>query len=671
MKTKFKVGKYLIPVTLEYRDDRVFFHFRYNKPLIDIIKTSFEKRKWHGPPINPNGPKVWSAPLTQRNEFVLKHLQAREHVQSPYHPYDYDEQVLKETIKRIDEYILKRYGNSVTLYEHQKHMIAHGLLTKSFIWAAEMGTGKTLAAFILMEMSNIIEWIWVAPRSALRAAHEEIYKWNPLINPILMTYDSLKKYSGTTPQGLILDESAKTKTPTAQRSIAARNLSNTIRDKYSDNYCIGLLSGAPAPRSPVDWWHQCEIACPGFLREGSIFTFRERLGIFEDVDGAYKKLNTWLDNPDKCAKCGLLREDVKHQQSDTANIIDALTGNSDKHTFVKSKDEVSYLYKRLSGLVLIKLKKDCLDLPEKIYERRVLEPDRETISAAKLILVKSTRVIEALTRLRMLSDGFQYIETESGKTVCSLCKGKGEYEEYYDPNDPDEYVPEDWANQGIKRIYDVEGELIEEVQVQYAKRLADCPNCSGTGAVPTYTRTVDTFPCPKDNALKEDLEIHEEVGRLNIYAGFTASVDRVVQICQNQGWTTIRADGRGWEGCTPYGEVLDNNLLLRHYQNGQDVYPKMAFIGQPGAAGEGLTLTASPTTVFWSNDFNGNSRIQAEDRGHRIGMDIEKGGRIVDYLHLDSDIYVLNNLQQKKDLQRQSMTGLRSFCHADINEKTR
>jgi SNF2 family DNA or RNA helicase len=36
--------------------------------------------------------------------------------------------------------------------------------------------------------------------------------------------------------------------------------------------------------------------------------------------------------------------------------------------------------------------------------------------------------------------------------------------------------------------------------------------------------------------------------------------------------------------------------------------------------GRGLTLTAANTVVYYSNDFNLDTRIQSEDRCHRIGQ---------------------------------------------------
>lgn len=659
VKTKFRVGKRAVPVTLDYVEgNKINLHFGFNRQLLDIVKKSFEDRKWLGPPINPKGPKLWQIPITQRNNFVLDYLQMR----NPYKKYDdaIKQENIDATVERVLDYEWKRYPAECQaavekdptmqgmLYKHQRELVAHALMTNTCIWAAEMGVGKTLAAFMYMEMSGETEWWWVAPKSALRAFGEEQKRWQPRVNVRTMTYEGLKSkvaegFASTA--NIIFDESPKVKTPTAQRSIAARNLTNDMRD-LDEVHRILLMSGAPAPKSPLDWWHQCEITEPGYLSEGNQFVFRETMGVFEDAqDGAYKKHVAWRDNSDKCNIC---MEFEDHPNHNLKNLVE----DDSVHRFEKSCDEVSRLNNRLKGLVIFKLKSECLDLPEKIYERRILKPSQEMVKAARLIAKTSTRVVDALNRLRMISDGFQYTEEACGHKVCALCKGTCEYEEYYDPNHPDAYVPDEWVYEGVN----ADGE-----QIVYKKRTIGCPNCDGKGRVTKYKRTVQKVETPKDDALIEDLSAHEENGRLNVYAGFTASVDRVVDIAHKQGWTTIRADGRGWEGKTPYGEILQNDQLLHYFQECQDKYPLMCFVGQPGAAGEGMTLTASHSTIFYSNDFNGNSRMQAEDRGHRISMDKLRGGRIVDYLHLDSDLYVLTNLQQKKDLQRQSMTGFRNF----------
>lgn len=649
--TKLFDGKYLIPVRLEKRvDERIYLHFGYNPGLISTVKRTFEGRKWHGPPVNPKGEKIWSIPQTQRNWFRLEHLK-RQYGSKPYNQFDSDHLQL---VPKIKEYCLTRLPLDKQPYQHQLEAIAHGVSRCSFIWAYEMGTGKTLSAFMVMELlalwKDIREWIWVGPKSALRATYLETSKWQLRLIPPFATYEETKKSVANwepgkpAPQGMILDEGTKVKTASSQRSVAIRHLADSIRQDHGWDSSIGIMSGRPAPKSPLDWWNLCEIACPGFLAEKDIFTFKDTLAVVEererpDGGGAYPHLVTYKDGEEKCDLCGLSETDNKHNPIHTQF----------KHKFVPGVNEVTKLAKRMKGLVIVKFKKDCLDLPDKVYEIRKVDATPEILNIAKMIIAGSRSTIDALIKLRMLSDGFQYIDEPIGEDKCDLCGGTGQFWQY--------------INSGQGNYFDDQNNYIPLENVELIKEECECPNCKGKGTTTKFKRETQMIDCPKDELLIDDLDAHEEWGRLNVYGGFTGTIDKVIKICHKKGWTTIRADGRGWEGKSPIGEILPNKDLLSIYDTGQLQWPKIVFIGQPGAAGMGLTLTASPTTVFFSNDFNSENRWQAEDRGHRIGMDKERGGRIVDYVHLDTDTYVLENLKKKLDLQFMSLTGVAKYLN--------
>jgi SNF2 family DNA or RNA helicase len=363
-------------------------------------------------------------------------------------------------------------------------------------------------------------------------------------------------------------------------------------------------------------------------------------------------LISWRDDSTKCHFCGQIREHANHTGSVVGNPTYQI------HDFKESVNEVAKLHTRLRGLVIVKLKKDCLDLPEKRYEVIRCKPTNSILRAAQLITKTAKRSLDALMLLRELSDGFQYREVGTNEFVkCSTCKGKGDIPSYL------EELTSDEIEKKVKYVYDSEGYKIgeEPIDLVDTDRL-QCPMCRGTGQTERMERSIVEVECPKDQVLIDMLERHEEAGRLNIYAGFEGSIDRVTRICKNQKWAVIRADGRGWCGFDDNGNKLgySGKELMQLYTSDSEQYPNIAFVGQPGAAGMGLTLTASPTTFFFSNDFNGESRMQAEDRGHRIGMDIVKGGLIVDCFHLPTDEKVFNNLKLKKDLQYLSMTGLQS-----------
>jgi SNF2 family DNA or RNA helicase len=44
------------------------------------------------------------------------------------------------------------------------------------------------------------------------------------------------------------------------------------------------------------------------------------------------------------------------------------------------------------------------------------------------------------------------------------------------------------------------------------------------------------------------------------------------------------------------------------------------FVSNPHTGGRGLTLTAADTMIFYSNSYDLELRLQAEDRIHRIGQ---------------------------------------------------
>jgi SNF2 family DNA or RNA helicase len=415
------------------------------------------------------------------------------------------------------------------------------------------------------------------------------------------------------------------------------------------------MSGTPAPKSPADWWNICEIACPGFLREGDLFKFKRRLAHVENVDsvtgGTYPRLVAWKDSEDRCGQCGLMRDDPRHDIS--------VPGF---HMWVQGKNEVANLYKRMSGLVMVKLKKDCLDLPEKRYKIIRLKPSPSTLSAAKLIVARSPRAITALTLLRELSDGFQYRDEEVGVETCSNCKGAGVVDECFFEDRPDEYPTQEELVAGLRFTYDENGIPIGSEPFRVGKRKIDCYWCSGTGQQAKVARGVEEVPCPKEDALKSILEDHEEHGRLVVYAGFTGSVDRCCSIARRQQWEVVRVDGRGWHSSVP--GLARASDMLRTFQGGHEDHPRLVFVGQPSSAGMGLTLTASPTICYYSNDFNGESRIQSEDRIHRIGMDKNRGATIIDLIHLDTDQLILDNVKLKRKLQDMTMGELTGAFYA-------
>lgn len=632
------VGRYKRNLELIEDGSRWIVKFRYNKRLVEEVRN-MKGARW-----NPEK-RHWTIERCARNQFQLDYLSGK----NPYAPYD-------------DECPDLDYPSHRPLREHQMDFLKHMKHRSQCIIAGEMGTGKTLAAIELMERvcrDSNDAW-YVGPRSGIEAVGNELTKWESRIFPRMLTYEKLvnvvKNWDehSIVPRVVIFDESSKIKTHTAIRSQAAMHVADTIREVYDRGGYVILMSGTPAPKSPLDWWHQCEVACPGFLREGDPNKMRRNMCLLEMrpnpvTGGEYPHLITWFDDENKCAICGDLPEN--HKEKD--------------HPWEASVNEVERLYKRMKGLVYVKFKKDCLDLPEKQYQIINIKPPIEVLKVAKMIPRKARRGAQALMLLRELSDGFQYVEVPSGEQVkCQYCNGLGKV--------PEMVYPEDYDPTGPQHL---------ETFPQATERMVDCEVCDGEGKVDGFVRKADELPVPtpKDQAFLDQLDLHEDVGRFIVWGGFTGTIDRLVRMAHQQGWATLRVDGRGFIGENEYGQSVDYKELLAAMDGSHprrqellDLYPQLCFVGHPDAGGMALTLTSSPTELFFSNSFKGESRMQAEDRGHRLGMDENRGLTIIDLLYLPTDRVVLDNLKAKKKLQLISLGELSdAFDRTGVQETVR
>lgn len=96
---------------------------------------------------------------------------------------------------------------------------------------------------------------------------------------------------------------------------------------------------------------------------------------------------------------------------------------------------------------------------------------------------------------------------------------------------------------------------------------------------------------------------------------------------------------------TYYGDTSqeDRDKAIDKFQNDEGT---KFFVGNAQTAGRGLTLTAATNVIYYSNDFNLETRIQSEDRCHRIGQ--KNNVLYVDLVVPDSiDIHIVKVLQSK------------------------
>ena len=147
------------------------------------------------------------------------------------------------------------------------------------------------------------------------------------------------------PGGIVFDESPRLKNQDANRSRAAQFITDQMRAANGTEAYVILMTGTPAPKSPLDWWSQCEIAWPGYVREGSPRALENVLGIMrteEYATGTFRKRAAWKDDSDRCQTCGKLKGECKND-----------------HPFTPGINQVQRFYERLKGLVVFKSVKEC------------------------------------------------------------------------------------------------------------------------------------------------------------------------------------------------------------------------------------------------------------------------------------------------------------------------
>lgn len=385
--------------------------------------------------------------------------------------------------------------------------------------------------------------------------------------------------------------------------------------------------------------HNCEIAYPGFLKEGSRKALEERLAFLVKEEYGDQQFNTrkgWKDDEDKCDKCGLYYDGGPHDSS----IYEA----EEFHPYRESFNEVAYMYERLKGLVTIVHKKDALDLPDKIYEVDYCQPSPSIRRTAQALVKNAPNTITGITWLRELSDGFMYQDRPDGFTKCSTCKEseeKGKVPAWFDPVAPND------------KIDDI-GMLDEKYVKRLTKRYIECPRCNGTTQMPKTKRIARQVATPKEEKLVARLAQCDETGRIVIFAGFKGSIDRIKGICHKQGWDVVRCDGRGWQVTDRTDKLVKTDKPLNYWSD-LESNVKVAFVAHPQSGGLSLNLTEARMEIFYSNDFNPESRSQAEDRIHRLGMDENKGVIIVDLVHLPSDEKIRTILKENRKLELMTM----------------
>jgi SNF2 family DNA or RNA helicase len=131
-----------------------------------------------------------------------------------------------------------------------------------------------------------------------------------------------------------------------------------------------------------------------------------------------------------------------------------------------------------------------------------------------------------------------------------------------------------------------------------------------SGHLKTDDGEMKYFPSRRMDALKEILEEHD--GKVIIWSRFRYDIIQITQMLNKE-------FGEG-SAAAYYGDTTDDERqsIVQQFQTPGSRL--RFFVGNPATAGYGLTLTEADLVIYYANDFNLETRIQSEDRAHRIGQ---------------------------------------------------
>ena len=293
-----------------------------------------------------------------------------------------------------------------------------------------------------------------------------------------------------------IDESTAIKNPKAKRTKAAMRIAN-------ESVARRIMTGSPITQSPFDLYSQTNFLKKAVLGFTSYFAFKNYFGIIQQM-----RMGT--------------------------RTFPQVVGFRNLQELT---DKLQPFSSRLT-------KKECLDLPDKIYSTRYVElsPEQErvykeivevAVTELSGSVITITSVLTAIVKLQQVVCG--HLKDEEGET-------------------------HDIANGRMSAL----AEIIEEMS-----------------------------------------------GKAIIWCNFVRDVELIRDYLAEKFGDDSMA--------LYYGPINDEDRAngIRRFQDDSEC---RFFVGTGATGGKGITLTAANTVIYYSNSYNLETRLQTEDRAHRIGQ---------------------------------------------------
>lgn len=402
----------------------------------------------------------------------------------------------------------------------------------------------------------------------------------------------------------IVDESARVKNPTAQRTKAVKKIANIAE-------LVRLLNGTPIANSPLDVFSQMQIIDERFwLRHGigSYTAFKARFAVTKEIT-------------------------IAAQADPTQGKLEAPAPKSKQQSFEVVNTTAEDLAAFESGDFDIE-SPDALPLPDLPAETEIEETPRSVGRTVKVIV--GYRDLDALKSM-ISSASSRLTKEDAGLNLPPKLYNRI----------PFELTPEQRrAYDTLRTQYMLEldsGALVTAaiamVRILRLQQIA-CgylPNPDDPDGEPVMLVGDD------DPRMEHFLEILEDTpGKAIVWGRFTLDIDRIMR---KLGKKAVRYDG----------EVTSPKERAHAIDSFRGTDAVRYFVAKPSAIGMGVTLVEANTTIYYSNSFSLPDRQQSEDRNHRIGQH-----HPVLYFDLVAertvDERILKSLQSKADVAAQ-VTG--------------
>lgn len=367
---------------------------------------------------------------------------------------------------------------------------------------------------------------------------------------------------------VVIDESTRIKNgrrkPSRGKRAGAKR-TNKILDYFADVKYKAILTGTPTPRNPFDLWSQFEFLRKDFF-EKDYFYFTHHYGILvQKSTQEGRRYTTTLDEKTFNIVKSRIKKSIEEEGALTPRYVEEIglrSGLSTKDVLVihhmnqyNAYKNLKELRDKMSSITYFVNKKDCLDLPDKVYEKLYCEMGKEQARIYKELkkqmfteyqdkeLTVTTKMVLTM-RLQMVTGGiFPYMER-----VCDL--------DLEDPHFDD---------------------------------------------TTKYSAITDGG---KLKVLVEDLEEVPDDVSVIVWAQFRGEIDLITLTLRQEGYTAESYYGGSEDDVIDRFKDRTTRIL----------------VANPLKGGEGLNLQVSSLHYFYSNSFKADSRLQAEDRSHRIGQ---------------------------------------------------